>query len=144
MSIIYSISISEKKHTLKEAVEEAVVNELGIVGDGHAGPGNRQITLMDFKDFIKIQQDNNLVLKPGDMAENVIVRGMDFSACRPRTKISLGSDILVEVMQIGKEDHPSVVTRKFGVSILPYKGLFCRVIHGGAMKVGDQAEIIKD
>ena len=27
---------------------------------------------------------------------------------------------MLEVTQIGKEDHPSVVTRKYGVSLLPY------------------------
>lgn len=141
MGTIYSISISEKKHTLKESVFEAEVSPWGIVGDAHAEPGNRQITLMNLEDFLQLQADHQLVLKPGDMAENIIVKGMDFSRLQPGTRISLGKDVLVEVSQIGKEDHPSVVTENFGVSLLPYKGLFCKVIRGGHMKVGDEAEI---
>lgn len=143
MGIIYSISISEKRQTLKEPLQQVVVNQLGIIGDGHAGPGDRQITLLNYEDFLEIQRGNNLVLKPGDMAENIIIKEIDFSNFRPGTRISLGREVLVEVMQIGKEDHPSVVTKNFGVSILPYKGLFCKVIQGGDMKVGDEVEIIK-
>jgi MOSC domain-containing protein YiiM len=46
------------------------------------------------------------------------------------------------VTQIGKEDHPSVVTRTYGVSLLPYEGLFCRVLRGGAVKKGDAVELV--
>jgi len=54
----------------------------------------------------------------------------------------LASDVVLEVTQIGKEDHPSIVTRTFGVSLLPYEGLFCKVIKGGKIKKGDSVEII--
>ena len=39
--------------------------------------------------------------------------------------------------QIGKPDHPSVVTRTFGVSLLPSEGLFCKVVQGGSVQKGD-------
>lgn len=143
MGRVYSISISKKKQTLKKPLEQVVVDSLGIVGDGHAGPGNRQITLMNYQDFLELQRDKKLTLRPGDMAENVIIEGLDFSLCSPGKRIGLGPEVIVEIRQIGKEDHPSVVSKKFGASILPDKGLFCKVIQTGIMKVGDQVEIIK-
>ena len=43
--------------------------------------------------------------------------------------------------QVGKEDHPSIVSRTFGVSLLPSEGLFCVVVSGGVVKKGDTAQI---
>jgi MOSC domain-containing protein YiiM len=34
------------------------------------------------------------------------------------------------------------VTRTLGVSLLPYEGLFCRVIAGGQIQKGDKVELI--
>ncbi len=139
---IFSISISEAKHTLKQAVRVAKVYEQGLKGDGHAGDWDRQVTLMDYKDFEDVREQHHPDLKPGDMAENIIVRGLDFSMITPGTKIALGENAVVQVSQIGKEDHPSVVTRTFGVSVLPYRGLFCRVIQTGNIQVGDSVTLL--
>lgn len=141
MGKIFSICISEEKGTLKSPVDKVRVDEMGIVGDGHAGPGDRQITLMNYDDLAELSKEEGRDFKPGDMAENIIIQGLDFSACQAGSRIKLGETIVVEVSQVGKEDHPSVVTRAFGVSILPHKGLFCKVIEGGDLKVGDEAEI---
>ena len=79
---------------------------------------------------------------PGDFAENILIDGLDLSGIKPGSQIKLGREAILEVTQIGKEDHPSVVTRTFGVSLLPYEGLFCRVIMGGKIKKGDPVEPI--
>ncbi|NLY72655.1 MAG: MOSC domain-containing protein [Tissierellia bacterium] len=141
MAKVYSICISEKTGTLKTPVLKARVSNLGIVGDAHAREGNRQITLMNYDDLAELSRAEGREFMPGDMAENIIVEGLDFSLCQPGTRLALGDRVVVEVSQIGKEDHPSIVTKTFGVSILPYKGLFCRVISGGELKVGDKVEI---
>jgi len=67
---------------------------------------------------------------------------MDFSKLTVGSKIKLGTSAVLEINQIGKEDHPSVVTRTFGVSLLPYEGLFCKVISGGIINKGDSVEEI--
>ena len=41
-----SVNISEKKGTRKHPVDEIVIDERGIVGDAHAGPGHRQVSLL--------------------------------------------------------------------------------------------------
>ena len=55
-------------------------------------------------------------------------------------RFMLGDSAVLEVTQIGKPDHPSVVTRTFGISLLPYEGRFCRVIKGGVVKKGDEVK----
>jgi len=81
-------------------------------------------------------------LQPGQLAENLLIEGMNLAQINVGGRLKIGADAVLEVTQIGKEDHPSVVTRTFGVTLLPYEGLFCRVVSGGKIKKGDPIEVI--
>jgi len=139
--IIQSISISIERGQLKKEVTQAnIIENFGIENDGHAGEWDRQITCLSYQSVQKSNKENNLNMGPGDFAENILIDGLDFSKIAVGSKIKLGESVVLEVTQIGKEDHPSVVTRTFGVSLLPYEGLFCKVIAGGTIKKGEPAE----
>lgn len=141
--IIHAISISPERGQLKKEVAEAnIIEHYGIENDGHAGEWGRQITCLNWASVIKSNKENNLNMGPGDFAENILIDGMDFSKLTVGSKIKLGTSAVLEITQIGKEDHPSVVTRTFGVSLLPHEGLFCKVISGGIIKNGDPVEEI--
>lgn len=140
---IFSISISPKRGQLKGEVSHAIIIEnFGIENDGHAGSWGRQVTCLDWSSFKKIGDENNIDLKPGEMAENVLIEGLDFSLIVVGSRLKLGKDVILEVTQIGKEDHPSVVSKRFGFSLLPYEGLFCKVIKSGFVNKGDKVEQI--
>ena len=139
---IYSISISSERGQLKKEVPEAsFVAGYGIENDGHAGDWGRQVTCLSFESLQKVNIEKGLNMGPGDFAENVLTEGLDLSLLSAGSRIKLGEDVLLEVTQVGKEDHPSIVSRTFGVSLLPSEGLFCRVISGGIVKKGDKAGI---
>jgi MOSC domain-containing protein YiiM len=139
---IYSISISSERGQLKKEVPEAsFVAGYGIENDGHAGDWGRQVTCLSFESLQKVNIEKGLNMGPGDFAENVLTEGLDLSLLSAGSRIKLGEDVLLEVTQVGKEDHPSIVSRTFGVSLLPSEGLFCRVISGGIVKKGDKASI---
>ena len=141
--IIQSISISIERGQLKKEVTQVnIIENFGIENDGHAGEWDRQITCLSYQSVQKSNKENNLNMGPGDFAENILIDGLDFSKISVGSKIKLGASVVLEVTQIGKEDHPSVVTRTFGVSLLPYEGLFCKVIEGGTIKKGEPAEEI--
>ena len=142
--IIYAISISPERGQLKKEVQEAnIIENFGIENDGHAGDWGRQITLLDWKSVQRAIKDNGLKAGPGDFAENILIDGLDLSEVKPGNRLRLASDVILEVTQIGKEDHPSIVSKTFGgVSLLPYEGLFCRVTKGGKIKKGDSAELM--
>jgi MOSC domain-containing protein YiiM len=125
-----------------EVAEAKVIEGFGIENDGHGGDWGRQITLLSWESVVRVNQEKNLDMKPGQYAENVLVEGLDLKPIVPGDKIKIGDEIVIEVSQVGKEDHPSVVTRTFGVTLLPYEGLFCRVISGGDMKIGDSVEVM--
>lgn len=140
---VYSISVSPERGQLKSEVSPArFIENFGIEGDGHAGDWGRQVTCLDLAAVRKSNQENGLNCGPGDFAENVLIDGLDLSGIVPGSRLKIGGNIILEVTQIGKEDHPSVVSRKFGVSLLPTMGLFCRVIKGGTAAKGSSVEIL--
>ncbi len=139
---IYAISISEERGTLKKEVPVCRVTPEGLEGDGHAGDWSRQITVLNYESLRKSNEENKLSMGPGDFAENILIEGLDFGEISEGTRISLGEEAVIEVSQIGKPDHPSVVTKTFGVSLLPKEGLFCRVVTPGEIRKGDSVGIV--
>lgn len=138
---VHSICICEERGKLKKEVSEAVfVENFGIQGDGHAGDWGRQVTCLCWESVLKSNDERGLSMGPGDFAENVAIEGMDELNLQVGDRFRLGDSAVLEVTQIGKPDHPSVVTRTFGVSLLPYEGRFCRIVAGGTVKPGDVAE----
>ena len=139
---LYSICISPERGQLKTEVEQAkVIDNFGIENDGHAGDWSRQITCLRYESMLKAKQEKKLDIGPGSFAENLLIEGLDLVAIGVGGQLKIGSDVVLQVSQIGKEDHPSVVTRTLGVSLLPYEGLFCKVIKGGLIKKGDPVEV---
>lgn len=136
---VVSICINPERGELKKEVESArFTADFGIEGDGHAGDWDRQVTCLSFESVQRANRDHNLMAEPGDFAENVLISGINFAVACLRDRLVFDSGVVLEVRQIGKEDHPSVVTRTLGVSLLPHEGLFCRVIRGGVMKKGEK------
>lgn len=136
--IVCAVSVSPERGQLKKEVPEArVIENYGIENDGHAGDWGRQVTCLNWASVQRVNREHHLNAGPGDFAENILIDGLDFSGLTVGTRLRLGTDVVLEVTQVGKEDHPSVVSRKFGVSLLPHEGLFCRVIKGGKIKKGD-------
>lgn len=141
MSRIVSICIHAERGVLKEPITRATINSQGIVGDGHSGDWSRQITILNNASYVKAKQENPLLdLHYGSFAENIQIEGLNFMNITVGSQIRLGKDVIVEVTQIGKEDHPSVVTRTYGISLLPYEGLFCKVIHEGNISIEDEVK----
>ncbi len=144
LGVLHSICISPEREQLKKEVQEArIIENHGIEFDGHAGPWERQVTCLNLASVHRINREHHLQAGPGDFAENLLISGVDFSLITPGDSLKIGEDVVLMVSQIGKEDHPSVVTRTLGVSLLPYEGLFCRVIKGGSIRPGDPVGVIK-
>ena len=140
---VISICISEERGVLKREVASVKITLQGIVGDGHSGDWDRQVTCLNYQSFLRAKEKHpELDLHPGSFAENITIDGIDFSEVGPESKLQLGDSVILQVSQIGKEDHPSVVTRTYGISLLPYEGLFCKVIQEGNLTPGDIVSVI--
>lgn len=140
---VRAISTSRERGKLKTEVPEAIlVRDHGIEGDAHTGDWDRQVSCLDWASVLRANALHGIDAGPGDFAENILVEGLDLSVLSRGRRIRIGDGSLLEVSQIGKEDHPSVVSKTFGVSLLPHEGIFCRVIEGGSIKKGDVVELL--
>lgn len=141
--VLYSICISPERGQLKKEVFEArVIDNFGIENDGHAGDWDRQVTCLNYASVQRVNEEKGLNVGPGGFAENLLIDGIDLVKVGVGGQLRIGNEVVLQVAQIGKEDHPSVVTRTLGVTLLPYEGLFCRVMKGGTIRKGDLVEVI--
>ena len=138
---VYRLSLSAKKGEKKTNVDRVQLDcRLGIIGDAH-GTTERQVSLLPIESFSKLEI-TGLTIHPGDFAENITTRGLDYSDIKTGTKLKIGETACLEVMQIGKECHEDCIIRqKVGDCIMPREGVFARVIASGMVKTGDAIKI---
>ena len=138
---ILKISVSASKGEKKKNVESAnIIEKLGIEGDAHFG-SERPISLLSYESFAELKGLPEL--KPGDFAENITTLGLDYNRVKAGTRIALGDDVVIEVIQIGKECHNGcVIKQTVGDCIMPRRGVFARPIRGGRLSEGDHIEIL--
>ena len=151
--LIVSVNLSETKGVSKHPVAVAEFQiDRGVVGDAHAGPGDRQVSLLAeeaiermrhvFSERLEAGKSgcpaDGVVLAPGAFAENVTTRGLDLPRLPIGTRLTLGPEVVLEVTRIGKDCHSHCeIFRKLGSCVMPKEGVFAKVVHGGRAKPGD-------
>lgn len=144
-SEIVAVCTSSEKHVQKEAVNEVtLVVEKGVEGDAHYGFGHRQVSLLADESVDKMREKGLEDLKPGAFGENIVTRGIDLLTLDVGDRLKVGSDVLLEVTQIGKEcvDRCAIYYAA-GDCIMPREGIFVRVIVGGKVKPGDGITVVE-
>lgn len=144
MAKVLAVCISEKKGIQKHPVDRAeLLANHGIVGDAHAGPWHRQVSLLGIDSVQKLQEKITLKLKPGDFAENILVEGMTVYTLPVGTELQIGT-ARCRVTQIGKTCHMDCAIRKAaGDCVMPREGIFVEVLEGGEVKPGDQIQVLE-
>jgi len=141
--VVISLNISEKKGVRKKPVDEVFVKtDYGIAGDAHAsGEWHRQVSLLALES-IKKMQAMGLDVKPGDFAENITTEGLDLVSLPLGTEIQIGSEVVGEVSQIGKECHTRcAIYYQAGDCVMPKEGIFIKILKGGVIKKGDTISV---
>lgn len=139
---ILAVCTSERKGTSKENVGRGLLRpDWGLEGDAHAGPWHRQVSLLAWESIERMRA-RGLEVREGSFAENITTQGLQLHTLPVGTRIRLGT-ALVEVTQIGKLCHTKcAVFQTVGDCVMPREGIFARVLEGGEVAVGDQAEVL--
>lgn len=137
MASIVAVCVSKNKGERKTPVASIELKEdFGIVGDAHAGPWHRQVSLLALES-IKKMQAMGLDVTTGDFAENITTEGIDLPSLPIGTRLQLG-ETLMEVTQIGKECHARCnIYYQAGDCVMPREGIFAKVIRGGTVRPSD-------
>ena len=141
---IHKLSVSERKGEKKDNVPEVmVIAEKGIQGDAHCG-SERPVSLLSLESFDEL--DTSLMeINPGDFAENITTRGLDYSRVTMGTRLALGDEVIVEIIQLGKECHDGcIIKQTVGDCVMPRRGVFARPLKGGKLREGDPIKILEN
>jgi molybdopterin adenylyltransferase len=135
---VVSVNISEKKGTVKKAVDSIQMNKEGIVGDAHAGDWHRQISLLGIESVHEWEKLAGRKIEFGEFAENITTDGLKLYHTSPGDKF-INDNVIIEVTQIGKKCHGDdcAIYREVGNCVMPKQGIFCRVLKEGQLKAGD-------
>jgi MOSC domain-containing protein YiiM len=143
---IVSVNISRKKGQIKTPVSQVdLVPGEGIRDDAHRGFAHRQISLLMMEDIEeqrrRVGGRDADVIGAGAFAENLTTRDFDLAGVEIGDELRIGVRILLRVTQIGKECHTKcAVYNLTGDCIMPSRGIFCEVLDGGIVRVGDSIE----
>jgi MOSC domain-containing protein YiiM len=140
---IKAISVSKERGTQKTNVSRAELQaDFGIIGDAHSGNWHRQVSLLGFESIDKMAA-KGVNVAPGNFAENITTEGIDLCSLKIGSKLKLGSDVELEITQLGKKCHTRCeILEQIGDCIMPREGIFARVVKAGAINVGDHIEVI--
>lgn len=136
--VVLAVCLSEKKGQQKHPVAQAELKkDWGILGDAHAGPWRRQVSLLGAESVAKVQEHISFPLLPGAFAENILTQGICLYQLPVGTRLQIGQ-ALCQVTQIGKECHSDCAIRKAaGDCVMPREGIFVQVLEEGLVKAGD-------
>lgn len=138
---IRSVSVSTMKGTANQQASSIVLDENGVQGDRHAGPGPRQVTLFDWGLMRERAPGTPEAELGGTQNENIAVSGLSTLHLLPFDILAIG-DVRLEVTILGDKlmhgrkdicaDHDDGEHCDMG-----HYGLFARVLEGGEVKPGD-------
>jgi len=142
---VIAVCHSDQKGTRKAPIPSGVfIEDYGLSGDAHAERGiRRQVSLLAEASIEKMKQ-LGIEVGAGDFAENLPFSGRELPRLPPGTRLRAGSEVLLEITQIGKSCHKGcAIFEQVGTCIMPKEGVFARVIRGGIVNIGDTVEIVK-
>ena len=142
---ILAVCLSARKGTVKRPVTQArLVAERGLAGDAHAGPGERQVSLLA-QESVDLLRDRLPDLAPGDFGENLTTAGLRLAGLPVGARLRAGPRALLEITRIGKEcHHGCAIYRQIGDCVMPREGVFARVVRGGTVRQGDALILLAD
>ncbi len=144
-AFVRAICLSAEKGTVKEVVGRAELRaDHGLVGDAHAGPWHRQVSLLAQADIEEMKAKGLQDLQPGAFGENLVVDGLDPAALGLGSRLLIGDTAEVRITQKGKVCHSRcAIYHRTGDCIMPRNGVFARVLRGGAVSSGDPLQVLE-
>jgi MOSC domain-containing protein YiiM len=139
---VVGVCRSQRRTDPKKNVREGFLQRgLGLVGDSHAG-SEKEVSLLAIESVQELLKETGLSPEPGCFAENITTEGIDLASLSVGSQLQVG-EAKLEVVQIGKDPSQPHTYSYQGFSLLPKRGVFCKVIEGGEIKIGDPINLLR-
>ncbi len=151
MSEIYSIVYKPEKLPTKPLdrytrvpLESArLVEGHGIEGDRKGKHPKRQLNIMSYETLMELGGEGFQV-EPGQMGEQIIVKGLDVNVLEPGDRIQFGEDAVVEVVEHRRGcDRFEALQGKLRSEAAGRMGVIARVVQDGEIRVGDSIRTLE-
>jgi MOSC domain-containing protein YiiM len=104
----------------------------GVEGDRHAKPNSKRSVLLMTQEVL-----DQFGLKPGDVREQVTVRGLDLHGLPDGTRLIVGAAVLELGGPCAPCERMEELKSGLQVALEGRRGRFARVVRAGAFAVGD-------
>jgi MOSC domain-containing protein YiiM len=141
LGIVEAICIGAFKDKPKEPVSEALFLPGGIEGDCHLGTKGREVSLLLSSDVAVAEDRGKIKFPPGSLAENLRIKLDCPSLIKIGSKLRLGENVILEVVERGKRPDEPHTYSYMGWCLLPDVGYFLKVVFGGRVRVKDEVKI---
>lgn len=130
---VVAIHLSKASRTPLEAVERVqALEERGLEGDRHAKPNSRRSVLLMEQETLE-----EFGLEPGDVREQVTIRGLDLGRLVFGSRLRVGDAILEVAGPCAPCQRMEELQPGLRAAIDGRRGRFVRVVQAGSFAVGD-------
>jgi MOSC domain-containing protein YiiM len=119
---------------MREVPEAVALADRGLEGCAHGRPGQRQVLLMDAETLELLE------VEPGQVKENLTARGLDVNGLGRGDRLRVGAALLEVTGPCEPCDRMNEIRPGLEDQLRGRRGVLCRVVEGGAIRVGDTSE----
>ncbi|HEX6288583.1 MAG TPA: MOSC domain-containing protein [Herpetosiphonaceae bacterium] len=134
---VCGIFISKERHTgMLPLAETEIIADWGLKDDRKARAGSkRQVLLIDEATLQSVD------LQPGDLNENITIRGMDVNALKPGQQVRVGGALLEVTGPCTVCGELETVRAGLKEQLRERRGTLTRVLESGTVRLGDPLAI---
>jgi MOSC domain-containing protein YiiM len=117
-------------------VAATAVVDRGLDGDRHARPGNRRSVLLMEQETL-----DQLGIRPGDVREQITVRGLGLMSLAPGCRLRVGGVLLLVGQPCAPCAQMESLRSGLRTALEGRRGRFATVLEGGRLAVGDAIDV---
>ena len=136
-SVLHLFRAPKRRLPMEELEEILAVEDSGFEGCAHARPGKRQVLLVD-NETLELME-----LRPGIIRENITTTGLNVNGLALGQHLSVVSSRLEVTAVCTPCDLMEKIRPRLRRELRGRRGMLCRVIAGGTIRIGDVIEKLK-
>lgn len=139
-----NVERTPKDHFARVPLKTAkLIENYGIEGDRKGGHPKRQVNIMSAATLDKLSAEG-CKIQPGEMGEQMIVRGMAIDSLPVGTLLQLGESAVLEVTTPRTGcDRLEHIQNCRAEDVNGQLGVLSRVIRGGVVSIGDAVRVVQ-